>query len=129
MQFARFVIWLNALVFLLFGCAASVAPASVTVFALGAAPANASALIDARATYGGMSMAVGVVLFLMARDRALLRLGLISVIALMTLMASTRLLGIALDGNPNTMMWLYFATEVLSLGLAIVAIRKLPPLL
>lgn len=126
MSLARWVVWLNALVFLLFGLAASIAPASISLLTLDAAPASPAALIDTRATYGGMMMAVGVALAMMARDRELIRMGLLSVIALMGLMALTRSIGIVVDGSATPMMWLYLAAEILSLALAVFALRGLP---
>ena len=126
MTLARLVIWLNSAVFFLFGLAAATAPDLVAEATLGAAPATGAALIDARATYGGMMMAVGVILAWTANNALLIPLGLRCVAILMGLMAGFRLLGILLDGSPNLMMWIYLGAEAVSLVLALMALRAVP---
>ena len=63
MNLERFIVVLAAGFFLLYGLAFSIAPAAVALFVTSSAPTGASALVDFRATYGGMTLAVGVAIF------------------------------------------------------------------
>ena len=77
----------------------------------GAAPSAGPALTDMRATYGGMSIGLGVLFALAARSSAGQRLGLAGVLAVMLGMATTRALGIVFDGDPNGAMFGLRATS------------------
>ena len=124
MNFAKALVWLTAGIFFLFGLAFTFAPVAAAEFMTGAAPAEGSPRIDMRSTYGGVSMGVGVVLGMLARRPATLRLGVVAVAAIMLGMASARILGMALDGNPNTWMFVNLALEVGAFGAALVALRS-----
>jgi len=63
-----------------------------------------------RSTYGGMSIAVGILLFLVSRTH--LKLGLSGVLIMMASMAITRTCGIFIDGSANNLMFIYLALEV-----------------
>ena len=123
MSFAGLLIGLNALVFVAYGVAFAIAPVALSLFVTESAPGSTSGIIDMRSTYGGMSIGLGILLGLMARDPGLHGLGLRSVIVVMVFMASSRLLGIALDGRPNGMMWAYLVAEVLVVVLAAWALQ------
>ena len=123
MSLASGLIGLNAFVFVAYGVAFVLEPVTLSLFVTESAPETASGRIDMRSTYGGMSIGLGVVLGLTARDPALHGLGLRAVLAVMVLMASSRLLGIALDGEPNAMMWAYLVAEVLVVVLAAWALQ------
>jgi hypothetical protein len=59
MDLQRFVIFLAAIFFVLYGIAFSILPAEMSVLVTGSKPQGPSALVDFRATYGGMTVAVG----------------------------------------------------------------------
>lgn len=112
------IVRLTAAVFALYGAAFIVAPEVSSHAVTGTIPATAPGLIDMRATYGGMSVAVGVLLFLLA-SRDTVKQGMLGVILLMLGMAGGRLYGIVVDGAAGGMMYLYLALEVSVAGIAI----------
>ena len=63
-----------------------------------------------RATYGGMSIAVGVLLLLLSRSDP--RPGLVGVLVAMLCMAVTRTWGILIDGAGNNFMYVYLVLEL-----------------
>ena len=111
MAFSALIVRLTAAVFAAYGVGFILAPAWMADLSTGAVPATASGLIDMRATYGGLSLAVGVLLWRLAASPETLRAGLRSVIVLMVGMAGGRLVGMALDGSANALMWTYLAAE------------------
>lgn len=60
---AVFFVRLTGLIFLIFGVACVIAPAQMPEAATGATMQHPVGLIDLRATYGGMSLGVAVILF------------------------------------------------------------------
>lgn len=112
MSLATIIIRLSATVFAVYGLGFIVAPEGLAVFVTGSAPAPGPALTDLRATYGGMSLAVGIILFLLASDTGNTRPGLLAVMLLMLGMAAGRSYGILVDGDANLMMYLYLGLEV-----------------
>lgn len=120
------ILWLNAAVFTLYGVAFALDPEAMSQLVTGAAPSAGPALTDMRATYGGMSIGLGVLFALAARSSAGQRLGLAGVLAVMLGMATTRALGIVFDGDPNGAMFAYLAVEIVVAGVAIWALRRAP---
>lgn len=59
-----------------------------------------------RATYGGLSLAVGILLFLLAASRESLERGLMGVALLMSGMAGGRVYGIVVGGSADAMMFI-----------------------
>ena len=123
MNLERFVIFLAAGFFLLYGLAFSLVPETMAIFITGSAPTGISALVDFRATYGGMTIAVGLALcylYAIAQVRACL-----AIVAMVLLsMATTRTIGLVVDGSGNFLMYLYLVLEILGGVLAIVAMRQ-----
>lgn len=115
---SKITILLTGLVFLAFGLACLVAPAAVLQAATGAAVVHPVALIDLRATYGGMSLGVGVILFLLTTNPALIRLGLLAVLALMLGMAGGRAIGMLAEAGSNSVMTLYLVLELAAAALS-----------
>ena len=122
-SFGPTLIWLNAGFFALYGLGFVLAPELLATTITEGAPQTSSAMIDFRATYGGMSIAVGLVLAALARDPSTHRLGLRAVAATMLCMASGRTVGIVLDGDPNVWMWIYLAGELAVAAAAVAALR------
>lgn len=118
MNLRGFVLTLNALVFVLYGLSFVFIPEKMSHFVTGGIPATSSGMIDLRATYGGMSLAIGVLLFIFANRRDLASIGLVTVVAIMLGMAGGRLIGMIIDGDANQVMYVYLALELVMAVLA-----------
>lgn len=125
MVFARLIVYLNAVVFALYGLVFIFVPELMASFVTDGSPSTASGVIDMRATYGGMSLAVGLLLFHFAGRTELVAVGLLLVVVTMLCMAVGRVVGIVLDGSANTLMFVYLALELVVAGLAMAATRGL----
>lgn len=121
MDFARFLVWLNCVLFVGFGLGFMLAPEALAALVTGSAPATSSAMIDMRATYGGLALGLATLFGLCARDPRYVRLGLQGVLSVMVALVVGRLLGIALDGSPNIFMFVLLAAEVVMAGLSVLA--------
>lgn len=115
---------ITAAIFALYGLGFVFAPTQLALLITDAAPATATALTDMRATYGGMSVAIGIVLFVLSSKVETIRLGLIAVLLLMLGMAGGRLVGLMIDGAQNQIMYIYLAFEVAAAGAAWFLLRR-----
>ena len=113
----RGFVWLNAILFIVFGLGFMLAPAFFAARFTDAVPATVSAAIDMRATYGGLAAGIGLWLAYCARSAP--AVGLIGVILLTVPVVFARALGFALDGAPNGFIWTFFALESLFLAAAL----------
>jgi hypothetical protein len=109
--------------FVLYGFAFALAPIEMSHMVTGGGTDTLSGVIDVRATYGGMSIAVGVVLLLLAKQSSTLSLSLLATAVVLLAMAAGRLLGMVLDGEPNSIMYVYLGAELL-VGTAAIFLRK-----
>ena len=118
---------LTGAIFAGYGLAFILAPVVLSRFVTESVPASTSGLIDLRATYGGMSLAIGVLLFMLSGP-AQLRTGLWAVLCLMAGMAGGRAYGMLVDGQPNGMMYLYLVLELVTAlaSAALIAVRTPP---
>lgn len=117
---------LNAVFFVVYGLAFVVAPEALGLAITGSAPESPSGMIDLRATYGGMTIALGVMLGWLGRSKATQRLGLHAVALVMLCMASGRVVGLVVDGNANNMMYAFLAAEIMVLSFALWSARSAP---
>ena len=113
MNYPKRLVQLTAVFFIIYGLLFAIFPVATSLFVTGSAPNTPSGLIDLRATYGGMSLAAGIIMLTLAQNPATLRLALNRVILVMMAMATTRTIGIFLDGQPNGLMYIYLAAELL----------------
>lgn len=113
MNINELLIKVTAAIFAVYGFAFIFAPTQLAVLVTEASPTTTAALTDMRATYGGMSLAVGTLLFILAARPQSVRLGLSAVLLLMLGMAGGRIVGIALDGSTTQIMWVYLALELI----------------
>ncbi|MEM7099003.1 MAG: DUF4345 family protein [Pseudomonadota bacterium] len=119
------VIYLSAGFFLLYGLAFSFFPIAMTNLITQGELLGASAQVDFRATYGGMTLAVGLtILFLYRIGQA--RASLVVVILVLLAMAVTRTIGFVLEGSTNTLMYVYLILELAGSGLAFLALKTGP---
>ncbi len=124
MTLRSFVIYLTAATFFLYGLAFSFAPAATSFLVTGSYPQGVPALVDFRATYGGMSVAIGATLYYLHAIN-LIRPALVVVIFVLGGMAITRTIGMIVDGAGNVLMTLYLVLEVTGSLLALLAIRNI----
>lgn len=105
-------ILLTGLVFFLYGIAFTLFPEEIYVWVADAALISSSAIVDTRATYGGMSLAAGLFILVNLPRRTRYFLLLEFIILMLGLMALTRFIGIVIDGKTNSLMHYYLALEV-----------------
>ncbi|HHF2874144.1 DUF4345 domain-containing protein [Vibrio harveyi] len=116
---SKLLVYLTALFFLLYGAIFAVFPVEMTNLITGSSPNSTSATIDFRATYGGAQFAVGLALILVLKIKQDVTLALIIVAITLLSMAFGRLIGILLDGQPNTLMYVYLVAELVFGSLAL----------
>lgn len=124
MKIKTTILWINAMIFIAYGLGFVLMPETLGQLLVGDAPDTTSAVIDMRATYGGMTIGLGIVFAFLAARAEFVSVGLKGVITVMVLMAGARLLGIMIDGQPNSVMILYLAAEVLMALVATWALRR-----
>ena len=98
-------------VFLLYGVAFSLVPNFMSVVITGSEIQGASAIVDIRATYGGMNIAVGVLILYLYRLNQI-RFSLIVIMTVLFCMALTRTMGFIVDGRGNNLMDFYLVLEI-----------------
>lgn len=108
MTFPIRLLWINALLFILFGAGFIAAPNALSLFLTGAAPGTPSALTDMRATYGGMALGAG----------------LLASLLVLSGIAGGRLVGILIDGSPNPFIIALFAAELLFAALFTITLKR-----
>ena len=106
------LILLTSAVFFFYGLAFAIAPNSMLSQATGGYATSASMLVDMRATYGGMSVGVALVLFLLSQKTSTHSTGLLAVIFVNGSMATGRIIGLVSDGETNSTMHFYLMLEV-----------------
>ncbi len=122
---ARIVVWFTAAVFIIYGLVFAVAPVRMMEFVSGGPFSTMSAVIDARSTFGGMTIAVGLLIAMLGRNEQTLPMALTAIAIVLSAMAVTRLLGIFVDGDANSVMYAYLGAEIVGTLLALTARRSL----
>ncbi len=112
MKFAKIFILINALVFFIYGLLFLIFPVESSNWVVDTSPSTSSGLIDMRATYGGLAIAVGIIFYLLASKPSTIKIGLISVTVTLAAMALGRFIGIVIDTNPNPNMYIYLTLEI-----------------
>jgi hypothetical protein len=121
---ARITLWLGGLGFLGFGLAFLIAPLE-TLGSVGIVLGGDLAATELRAFYGGLEVALG--LLLIAADLGgARRHGLILCFASYGGIGAARLLGIALAGSATPFLWFALATESVLALLSALALRATP---
>ena len=124
MNLPSIVILMAAAFFLLYGLAFTIFPGGMSLLVTGSEPESTSALVDFRAAYGGMTLAVGAALVYLQVNRQF-GSGLVIVILVLLGMAIARILGLLLDGAGNFLMYLYLALELAGSALAFFALWRI----
>lgn len=112
----KIFIWINAVVFILYGLGFMFFPTSLSQWITDTSPASDSGLVDMCATYGGMSLAFGLLLGVTTKTPDTYRLGVMAIILMMGSMVLGRTIGIFQVPAPNTIMYIYLVLEVLMLS-------------
>ena len=112
--------------FLLYGLVFALFPTEMSWLVTSASPQSSSGLIDLRATYGGMSIAVGLTILILGQKQIHQSLALLVTAIVLFSMAATRILGIVVDRDPNWIMWLYLAGELIVAAAALYCRHALP---
>ena len=123
MSLQTIVIFLSAAFFLFYGLAFSLLPVEMATLVTGGGPEAASAAVDFRATYGGMTVAVGLAIVYLYRTEQV-RASLVMIILVLMCMAVTRALGLVLEESANALMYVYLVLEIVASALAFVAMPK-----
>lgn len=124
MNFNSLFIKITAAIFALYGLGFIFQPHQLSIFVTDVAPTTGSAITDMRATYGGMSAAVGALLFVLASKPELSRFGLFAVLILMLGMAAGRGVGLIVDAPVNSTMYIYFALELAAATAALALLAR-----
>ncbi|WP_425665761.1 DUF4345 domain-containing protein [Vibrio tubiashii] len=109
---SKLLVYLTALFFLFYGAIFVVFPIEMANLITDSSPNSTSAAIDFRATYGGAQFAIGLALILVLKIKQDITLALIIVAITLLSMAFGRLIGILVDGQPNTLMYVYLIAEL-----------------
>ena len=113
MIFARIVLVLGSLMYLLLGLAFLFWP-SAMIAKTGLATLGPAGVTEARATYGGLELALGVLLALAAVQPTTVPYGLIVMALTLGGFALGRLVGMLVDGVHENFTLIYFAIEAAS---------------
>ena len=122
MTVAKLLVYVVSAFFVLYGLAFAAKPFEMFLLVADSELASSSGLVDLRATYGGMAVAVGfAIAYLARRDR--LDEALVVSAAILFGMAMARGIGLLAEGPTNWLMYLYLALEIIGGGLAL-ALRR-----
>jgi hypothetical protein len=124
MKYATNLLRVNAVLFVVFGICFVVAPEFFAYELTGSEPWTSSALIDMRATYGGMGLGIGLVFWFLARQRETVIAGLVGSFLVLGATAIARGIGFFADGAPNAFMLGLFGAEVLFVVLSASALKR-----
>lgn len=113
----------SAAIFFAFGLLFLLVPVEAFEWAVGQTLTSSSAITDLRAAYGGMSIAIGIMLVMMGMNPATIPMGLISVMVVMLAMAGGRVIGMFVDGGTNTLMVIYLVMEIAAAAFAFALLK------
>ena len=123
LKFAKALILINGILFIGFGLGFILAPVFFSTLFTGGHFTTPSAIIDVRATYGGLALGLGIWLVICTKQNV--RLGLVGSFAILASLIIGRVTGIALDGSANIFMQIFLAAEVLFLLATWYALRAI----
>jgi len=113
MRFGKLLCIVNALIFIIYGLFYIFVPAEISFYVTESIPTTVSGLIDMRATYGGMAVAVGLVLGYLSLKNETLPTAILILLVYMLAMAAGRVLGLVVDGAANNKMYYYLISEII----------------
>lgn len=125
MLFARVLLSVTGLVFFVHGLVCFVHPATIGIES-GLAMPTPSSVIEVRAEYGGLPIALGLFFIAAALQKVAPRTGLLVMVVSLGGYATARVLAVSLAGSIDTYNGAAIAYEVISAGLGFWALRRLP---
>ena len=108
---AEILLWVNAVLFILFGVGFMFAPTPLATWITGSSPSTTSGAIDLRATYGGLAFGLGIFWAICASNGSH-KIGLLSAFLVLASVAIGRIIGMIVDGSPNGFMFALLIAEV-----------------
>jgi hypothetical protein len=124
---SRVFIWFVAASFLLYGAFFAFWPEVFFQKIFGVVPTTADALVEVRATCGGMAFALGAALIVIAQKPHLLPVGLKLVIVIMMIIAIARAFGMALSSSFSSLVVGYLIFELVVAGIAVYLLGREQP--
>jgi hypothetical protein len=125
MRFAINLLKVDSALFIVFGACFIAAPEFFAQTLTGSEPWTSSALIDMRATYGGMGLGIGLLFWFLARQRETVIAGLAGTALVLGAIALGRVVGFVADGTPNAFMLAQFVAEILFMALSIATLKRI----
>jgi hypothetical protein len=125
MLFSRILLAVTGLVFFVHGLVCFIHPATIGLES-GLAMPTPSSVIEVRAEYGGLPIALGLFFLAAALQRIEVRTGLIVMLTAVTGYASSRIVALAMMGQPDQYNTAAIIYEVTTALLGFWALRMLP---
>jgi len=125
MLLARIVLTFTGLVFFVHGLVCFIHPATITMES-GLAMPTPSSLIEVRAEYGGLPIALGLFFLAAAFQKIKVRTGLIVMVTVVTGYATSRIIAVLMMGLPDQYNIAAIIYEVTTASLGAWALRSLP---
>jgi Domain of unknown function (DUF4345) len=122
-SYASKLLWINSVLFLVFGVLFLLIPNVVSSFVTGGTFTTPDSIIDVRATYGGITIGLGIFMASCARNPEHVFVGLKSALMIMISIATARLIGILIEGSANIYMFALLGLEVVFIFLLVKAVR------
>jgi hypothetical protein len=126
MLFARILLSVTGLVFFVHGLVCFVHPATIGIES-GLAMPTPSSVIEVRAEYGGLPIALGLFFIAAALRKIPPRTGLLVMVTALSGYAVARIIAVSVAGSIDTYNGAAIAYEVVSAGLGFWALRVLSP--
>ena len=122
MNIGKTLVFVNGVLFVGFGLGFIIAPGFFLKLFTETTLSLPSAVIDVRATYGGLGLGVGVWLLLCFKDNV--RLGLLGSLVVLASIILGRTIGLIVDGNPNVFMFVFLGAEMVFFLAALYALKS-----
>jgi len=128
MLFARIVLTATGLMFFIHGLVCFIHPATIGIES-GLAMPTPGSVIEVRAEYGGLPMALGLFFLAAAMQKIQVRTGLLVMVTALSGYASARVVAVLLSGEVDSYNLAAIAYELISAFLGLWALRRLraPP--
>jgi len=120
-RFGKVLVFVNGVLFVGFGLGFMAAPVFFSGLFTGGVFSTTSAIIDVRATYGGLGLGLGFWFLLCSKEN--IRLGLQGSLVVLASIILGRVVGLIMDGGPNMFMFVFLGAEVVFFLAALYAIK------
>ena len=103
----------------MFGIGFMLFPTVLSELITEASPTTPAGVIDMRATYGGVSAGLGLLLLFLDNALVLIQAKLLGIMFVVGGMALGRFIGMLIDGSPNMMMYAFLLLEIVVIALTL----------